>query len=193
MKFSEWLKIDESARPVRYRPEIGEMDIKKSEVSVGDIVELGPETEYKGKKVNKIGRVEAIRGYEAIIKNLFTNKLLSVSLNDLYDKEELKGIRLTPSEEKQLSLLGGRKLWIKLSDRQYRKYKSQYQSKLKPIIHQEDLEDKPDSALVKMFSKSSNEREREPEKIKRMFSTEKEKTFSRPLGRFIKKDLFGEL
>lgn len=190
MKFSEWLKIkiSESSRArasASYRPEINELDIKLSQINIGDIVELGPETEHQGKKANKIGKIKSIRGYDVIIHNLLTNKLIVVNISNLYDKEDLKGIRLTPSEERELALLGGKKLWIKLSDRQYKKFKSQYEVKLRPIMPETNPEDSGDDALRKMFSK----KEREPEKKEiEIFSKEKEKP-KQPLQRFIKKDI----
>jgi|694.fasta_scaffold80580_8 hypothetical protein len=185
MRFSEWLKINEDAIPLK-RPELTDLDIKKTEVSIDDIVELGPEVEYKGKKnIIKIGKVVGIRGHEVLVKDLFSNKILVIPLNYLYDKEELKGIRLTPSEEKELSLLGGKKLWVKLSDRQYKKFKSKYQTKMKPIIPSDDVE--PSRKLTKLFSTKNRE---EKPKLS-IFSREKPKS-TKPLGRFIKKDLFGE-
>ena len=187
MKFSEWLKINEGAVPLRHRPEMDEIDIKKSEISVGDIVELGPETEYKGKKVNRIGQITHIRGHEAIIKDLTQGKISAIPIDHLYDKEELKGIRLTPSEEKQLNLLGGKKLWVKLSERQYKKYKSQYESKMKPVIDDAGGSDSTSKELLRMFSPSSSKSE--PPKLS-MF-TKPTSGSPNPLSRFIKKDLFG--
>ena len=181
MNFSEWLIINEGALPIRHRPEMSEMDIKKSEVSVGDIVELGPETKYKGKNVPRIGQIVHIRGYDAIIKDLTQGKTIAVSIDELHEKEELKGIRLTPTEEKQLSLLGGKKLWVKLSERQYKKYKSKYKVDMKAVMP-DSVEPEPSKELSKMFSKKS-----EPEGEKKLSIFEPSKASSKPLERFVNK------
>jgi hypothetical protein len=182
MKFSEWLIINESALPIRQRPEMSEMDIKKSEVSVGDIVELGPETKYKGKNVPRIGQIVHIRGYDAIIKDLTQGKTIAVSIDELYEKEELKGIRLTPTEEKQLSLLGGKKLWVKLSERQHKKYKSKYKVDMKAVMP-DSVEPEPSKELSKMFSQKKSE----PGEEKKLKIFEPSKASSKPLERFVNK------
>jgi len=182
--FKEWLQ--ESSLPSRVRPELDPNAIKRSEISLGDIVDLGPETEYKGEKFPRVGRIVEIRSNEVVVKDLTRqDKKYAISISELYDKEELKGILLAPYEERDLIRLGAKKLWVRLTPRQYKKYKSQYQSKLKPIMPEDQPED-VSPELSRMFSKKSSE---EKPSDMRIFEPEKPKSSS-PLRKFIKKELF---
>ena len=86
----------------------------------------------------------------------------------------------TYTEEKQLSLLGGKKLWVKLSERQYKKYKSKYKVDMKAVMP-DSMEPEPSKELSKMFSKKS-----EPEEEKKLKIFEPSKS-TKPLERFVNK------
>jgi hypothetical protein len=183
--FKEWLQ-EEGALPSRLRPELDPDSIKRDEISLGDIVELGPETEHKGQKINRIGQVVEIRAREVIVNDLTRkDKKYAIDVSELHDKEELKGIILTPYEERHLKLLGGKKLWVRLTPRQYKKFKSQYQSKLKPIMP-EDQPEEDDSVLRTMFSKKPSE----PDAPKMKILEPETPVRQSPLRRYIRKDLF---
>lgn len=199
LSFKDWLVV-ESSLPKHYRPELIEPQIKKYEVSVGDIVEMGPETEHEGKTVHQgksIGRlaqVKEIRANEVVVLDLTRAKAKRqiIPISHLHDKEELRGKRIIPKEEADLKALGGNRLWVKLTPRQYKRFASHYRAESMPdIIQMRD--DEPSVALRRMFSQSSSEPKKS--EVLPMFSgDEKKKPGSNPLGRFLsaKKGIFGD-
>ena len=65
MKFLEWLKkrdfeFFESIR--HYRPELVGQTANRLAVNVGDIIEMGPETQFKGKYANRLAKVLRVTG-----------------------------------------------------------------------------------------------------------------------------------
>ncbi len=192
LSFKDWLVV-EASLPKHYRPELAEPQIRKFEVSVGDIVEMGPETEHQGKSVGRVAQVKEVRANEVIVLDLTRSKTKRqvIPISQLYDKEELRGQRIIPREEAQLKALGGSRLWVRLSPRQYKRFASQYRVKQAPdIIQMRD--DEPSIALRKMFSQSSEPKKSE---VLPMFSgEEKKRPGSNPLGRFLsaKKGIFGD-
>lgn len=199
LSFKDWL-IVESSLPKHYRPELVEPQIKKYEVSIGDIVEMGPETEHEGKTVHQgksIGRlaqVKEIRANEVVVLDLTRSKAKRqiIPMSHLHDKEELRGKRIIPKEEADLKALGGNRLWVKLTPRQYKKFASHYRAESMPdIIQMRDNE--PSIALRRMFSQSSSEPKKS--EVLPMFSgDEKKKPGTNPLGRFLsaQKGIFGD-
>ena len=189
LNFKEWL-VSEAALPKHYRPELDELSVRKVEVSVGDIVEMGRETEHRGQIVNRIAQVKEVRGSEVVLKDLTRSgaKNQVVPLSDLHDKEELRGSRIIPKEENDLRALGGKRLWVRLTPRQYKKFASHYRAeKLPDVISMSDNE--PSLALKRMFTKNSEPMKPE---VLPMFS-DKKTTGSGPLKRFLasKKGIFG--
>jgi hypothetical protein len=180
INFKNWL-IESEAR--KLRPELSDVDLKKLEVSIGDIVEMGPETEFKGKKANRISRVVKISGDTVLVVDLTKSgdKLIRLPIKELHDKEELRGSRIIPKEEAELKLLGGKRLWVRLTPRQYSKYASSYKAPKMPEIIPMTQEDKPSKVLKNMFSKTSQEK---PEEILSIFDDEP-KTKTSPLKRFL--------
>ena len=189
IEFKNWL-VNEASLPKHYRPELEEPQIRKFEVSVGDIVEMGRETEHKGKIVNRISQVVEVREKEVVVKDLtrLGAKKQAVPISDLHDKEELRGQRIIPKEEKELKALGGSRLWVRLTPRQYKKHAHLYKAeKLSDIVPMDDSG--PSLALKRMFTKSSAPSKPE---VLPMFGDKKASGES-PLKRFLaaKKGIFG--
>lgn len=190
--FKTWL-FESEAKHLRFRPELQEPEVRKYEVSVGDIVEMGPETEFKGAKINRISQVIEIRANEVVVKDLTRtdSKKIVIPTSELYDKEELRGSRIIPREEMELKALGGKRLWVRLSPRQHKKYASSYRPEQAPEIVPMDREEGPSPALRRMFSPSAAEQK--PEIID-MFQKQKRAPGESPLKRFIasQKGIFGK-
>lgn len=191
LTFKTWLAESEAKKlSVQLRPQLSEPDIKRLEVEINDIVEMGPETEFKGAKINKIAKVVEIKGDRVFVRDLTKSdsKLLSIPIKDLHDKEELRGTRIIPREEAELKALGGKRLWVKLTPRQYKKYAALYRAPEMPEIIPMSSDEAPSKSLKRMFSPEQKEK---PE-ILSIFD-EKPKSGSSPLKRYIakKKGIFG--
>lgn len=160
MDFKNWLTLNETNH-LQHRGELEDIDMRKEGLSIGDIVELGPEITYKGEKVGKIGRVIEIRYDTAVIQDLTRSqqKRYVVPIANLYNKEDLKGRTLLPKEEKELAALGGKTLWVNLTPRQYKKYKGQYEAEKTPEIASSSYVDEPSDILKQMFGKKEPEPE----------------------------------
>lgn len=193
-KFTEWLKnrliIESEAKRLRLRPELDDSNVRKFEVSIGDIVELGPETQYKGEKITRIGRVVEVRANEIVVADLTQlGKRIVIPMSEIYDKEELRGARIIPRDEKQLMAMNAKRLWVRLTPRQYKKFAASYRHKPVEIVPMQ-RDDGPSDSLRKMFSSDSTEKK--PEEILSMFRDKKDHGSS-PLRRFVqsKKGLEG--
>lgn len=185
LSFKEWL-IERNY--IGERPDMDIVDTKKEEINIGDIVELGPETKLKGVKVGRIGRVVEKRSDTVGVVDLTRvgSKKLIIPISNFYDKEELKGRILLPSEERELLRLGGKRLWVVLTPRQYKKFKSTYRVKPLPDVVTPAPSSEPSDALRSMFSK----KEVEPEAPKLPMFRDEPEPLKQPLRRFVKKDLF---
>lgn len=184
LSFKEWL-ANEAISPKVFRPDLAQSDIKKFEVSLGDIVEMGPETKFEGKKINRIGQVVELRGTgEVVLKDLTKkgNPKIVVPISELHDKEELRGMRIIPREEMELKALGGKRLWVRLTPRQYKKFAGSYRADVPEIIPI-SKDDGPSAALKRMFAM---DKKSEPEETLSIFDEKpKEQPKNNPLGRFI--------
>jgi hypothetical protein len=191
MNFKEWLEINET-RYVGLRGELPEADAKKVEIGIGDIAELIPEKKLKGTQGGSIGRVVAKRAFEIEVEDLTEpGKKIIVPVTNFYDKEELKGRTLLPSEERELRILGGKKLWVILTPRQHKKFRKAFEPKKLPEIVPSAPTEKPSEFLRTMFGK----KEQEPSQstpLSGIFS--KTSGESQPLARHInkRKSIFGE-
>jgi hypothetical protein len=190
MQFKNWI-IEEEKRAI-LRPELQASELRKFEVSVGDIVEMGPESEFRGKKefqgkkINRIAQVVEIRPKEIIVRDLTKqgNPKIAIPIDELYDKEELRGMRIIPREEAELKALGGKRLWVRLTSRQHKKFSGLYRATAAPEIIPITREEKPNDELRRMFSTQS--KEISPEEILPMFSSkQKEIPKINPLGKFL--------
>lgn len=189
--FKNWL-ISEEKKRLNLRPELQNQEIKRFEVNIGDIVEMGPESEFRGKKefqgkkINRIAQVVEIRPKEIVVKDLTKqgNPKVVIPISELYDKEELRGQRIIPREEAELKALGGKRLWVRLTPRQHKKFSSLYRAQAIPEIIPITKDDRPNDALRRMFSAQSIDRK--PEEILPMFSEKpKETPKVSPLGKFL--------
>ena len=182
--FKEWL-AKEAISPKVFRPDLEQSDIKKFEVSMGDIVEMGPETKFEGKKINRIGQVIELRGTgEVVVKDLTKkgNPKIVVPISELHDKEELRGMRIIPREEMELKALGGKRLWVRLTPRQYKRFAGSYRADTPEIIPI-SKDDRPSDTLKRMFAM---DKKPEPEETLSIFDEKpKDQPKNNPLGRFI--------
>jgi hypothetical protein len=189
--FKTWL-FESEARYLRLRPELQQPEVRKYEVAEGDIVEMGPETEFKGSKINRISQVVEIRANEIVVRDLTRtdSKKIVIPTSELYDKEELRGARIIPREEAELKALGGQRLWVRLSPRQHKKYASSYRVSQMPEIIPMDKGSEPSKALRRMFSPSATEQKPE---VLDMFQKNKRAPGENPLKKFVasKKGIFG--
>lgn len=168
--FLEWLKnrdrsLFESRQ--RYRPELTGQSVNRFAVNVNDIIEMGPETQERGKSVNRLAQVVRISGGMVEARDLTTPSQdirIMVPIDHLYNKEDLLGRTLFPADERYLKQLGAEKLWVKLTPRQYRKFKSQYRAEempsMVPSSHSQD--DKASEILKQLFSGNDEPQQEEP-------------------------------
>jgi hypothetical protein len=199
MKFIKWLKnrdenFFESIRP-RLRLDLDDQAANTFAIQVGDIIELGPETQLGGRSargdgvgsrggIARFAKVSDVRGNAVVADDLSKNdgtKIL-IPLDQLYNKEELRGRILNPADERSLKALGGKTLWIKLTPRQHRKFKSKYKAEPIPDIMPTVQNDAPaPSVLRRMFAGNlDNNQEKPSPEILKMFDKDLEERPSRP-------------
>ena len=201
--FFEWIKKQEilEARHAIYRPEI-----KKSaqmSVSLNDIIELGPETTRKGVRVTRLAKIVEIKRNHVEALDLSKNdgSRIIVPIDHLYEKQELTGVRLKPFEERDLSFMGAKSLWVKLTPRQYTKYKSTYKGPgVTPVVPKDpQIDDEQVKFLRNWFASAKAEDDKQKQQDQQtldIFGSKEEETpeigssiISKPspLARFIKK------
>ena len=200
--FFEWIKKQEilEARHAIYRPEI-----KKSaqmSVSLNDIIELGPETTRKGARVTRLAKIVEIKRNHVEALDLSKNdgSRIIVPIDHLYEKQDLTGVRLKPFEEKDLSLMGAKNLWVKLTPRQHPKYKSKYKDpETTPVVPKDpQIDDEQIKFLRNWFASAKAEDDKQKQQDQQtldIFGSKEEKPKTgtsiiskpSPLARFIKK------
>jgi hypothetical protein len=200
--FFEWVKKQEilEARHAIYRPEI-----KKSaqmSVSLNDIIELGPETTRKGARVTRLAKIVEIKRNHVEALDLSKNdgSRIIVPIDHLYEKQDLTGVRLKPFEEKDLSLMGAKNLWVKLTPRQHTKYKSKYKDpETTPVVPKDpQIDDEQVRRLRNWFASAKAEDDKQKQQDQQtldIFGSKEEKPKTgtsiiskpSPLARFIKK------
>lgn len=200
IKFTEWLekRALEEAKHVKLRPELDDMTAdRKFAVEVNDIVDLGPETKLQGKYVPKYAKIVEVRGDSVVALDLSKNdgtKIL-IPLSYLHSKEQLYGRILPPSDERDLKAFGAKNLWVRLTPRQYRKFKARYKGEEIPDVVPPMRVYEPSDVLRRMFDRSKEEEET-PE-IHHIFDKEDEEDKkddvipmfrTSPLQRFIKRN-----
>lgn len=128
--FIEWLGKKELLEGVvqRYRNELAPEDVKKVTIDVGDMVDLGPETKYKGQNVIRLAKVVNVGANKVAVESLTNGERFDIPIDLLHSIEELRGTGLIARDSEHLQQLGGRKLWIKLNPRQYKLYKNKYKA-----------------------------------------------------------------
>lgn len=198
-KFSEWLekrRLDES-RHASLRPELDDATAdRKFAVEVNDIVDLGPETQLQGKHVPRFAKIVEVRGDSVVALDLSKNdgtKIL-IPISYLHNKEQLYGRILPPADERTLKALGAKNLWIRLTPRQYKKFRGRYRGEEIPDVIPPMKVYEPSDVLKKMFDRKNKEEE-SPE-VYHIFDKEPEAEkadsipmFRRsPLQRFIKRN-----
>lgn len=169
--FSEWLKnrdklFFEAIHRDRFRPELSGQSVNRFAVNVGDIIEMGPETKHKGQKANRLAKVLSVTGSTVSALDLSRpndNLRILIPVEELYNKEDLLGRTLYPADERFLSALGGKTLWVRLTPRQYKKFKAQYRAKKMPeIIPSQSDDDSIPDVLKRMFDADKEIKEPEP-------------------------------
>lgn len=201
--FFEWIKKQEilEARHAIYRPEINVKKSAQMSVSLNDIIELGPETTRKGARVTRLAKIVEIKRNHVEALDLSKNdgSRIIVPIDHLYEKQELTGVRLKPFEERDLSLMGAKNLWVKLTPRQYTKYKSKYKEpEATPVVPKDpQIDDEQVKFLRNWFAsaKAEDDKQKQQDQTLDMFGS-KEETPEKgssiiskpsPLARFIKK------
>lgn len=197
MKFSEWVKKrDLKEAAAHFRPELDDTTSdRKFLMSVGDIIEFGPETKHKGQQVLRLAKITEIKAASVEAIDLSKNKKITIPKNELYNKEELYGRILLPADERMLKALKGTNLWVRLTDRQYRRFKGKYKISPASSIVPDQTDVEPSAALKRLFYTQSTEKKTEEPRLS-MFDNPPEQTSPQadlshmfrpsPLGRFVK-------
>ena len=203
--FFEWIKKQEilEARHAIYRPEITVKKSVQMSVSLNDIIELGPETTRKGVRVTRLAKIVEIKRNHVEALDLSKNdgSRIIVPIDNLYEKQELTGVKLKPFEERDLSLKGAKNLWVKLTPRQYTKYKYEYKEpEVTPIVPKDpQIDDEQVKKLRKWFASANAEddkQKQQDQQILNIFGSKEEENPEKgtsiiskpsPLARFIKK------
>jgi hypothetical protein len=123
MSFALWLENQkplEEVRRLAARPEdLGQKDQIRNLIQVGDIVQMGVETQYKGAATPKYGKVAEITARGIVVQPFLGQKPVTMPLKDLHMVDPNEEI---PQEQehimKDLSRLGAQHLWVKASERQ---------------------------------------------------------------------------
>jgi hypothetical protein len=148
--------------------------------------------------------LEIKRGHvEALDLSKNDGSRIIIPLDHLYEKQELTGVRLRPVEEKQLAAMGAKNLWVKLTPRQYSKYKSKYKEpEPTAIIPKEtEIDDEQVKFLRNWFMSAKAEDDKQKQQDQQTLdifgSSQEEKPKKAgssiigkpsPLARFIKRD-----
>jgi hypothetical protein len=201
--FFEWMKKQEilEARHAIYRPEITVKKSVQMSVSLNDIIELGPETTRKGARVTRLAKIVEIKRNHVEALDLSKNdgSRIIVPIDHLYEKQELTGVRLKPFEERDLSLMGAKNLWVKLTPRQYTKYKSKYKAPEATVVPKDpQIDDEQVKFLRNWFAsaKAEDDKQKQQDQTLDIFGSREEETpetgtsiISKPspLARFIRK------
>jgi hypothetical protein len=201
--FFEWIKKQEilEARHAIYRPEITVKKSVQMSVSLNDIIELGPETTRKGARVTRLAKIVEIKRNHVEALDLSKNdgSRIIVPIDHLYEKQELTGVRLKPFEERDLSLMGAKNLWVKLTPRQYTKYKSKYKApEATPVVPKDpQIDDEQVKFLRNWFAsaKAEDDKQKKQDQTLDIFGSKEEKPKTgtsiiskpSPLARFIRK------
>lgn len=179
-----------SSRSVRLN-----LKTKHMSISVKDIIELGPESTYNDKKIINLAQVVSVSNkYVRAIDFSKPSSVLIIPINHLYEKQELTGKILRPSEEKELFSVGAKNLWVKLTPEQYKDYKQNCNSQ-EPKLEEErqEFDKKQIEFLRKWLMSASDEKEEEPLfRFPQEPDNKEDPNFviipkARPLSRFLKR------
>jgi hypothetical protein len=155
-------------------------------VCVGDIIDLSFCDRF-----NKLAKVIEIKKGKVEAIDLSCGGIVVFSENSLFDKQEITGNRLKPSEEKELDLLGAKNIWISLTPESYKKHIDQKNKKEILDIKEKQIEENQLKFLKNMFLSDCEKKEIEYEKLN-IFSDpktdESQKTIS-PLSKFMKRKI----
>ena len=172
------------------RTDISDEDAKRMAISIGDIVDLGPEVSK-----NQIAKIAEVRNSTVKVLNLYNQRLTVIPIDELHLKKDLMGRELIPRDQQQLDAMGAKNLWIKLSERQYKKFASQYKEKeIEDVISkQKEIDQKQIDKLRSWFAAASREKsdpqaEEEDSRLKDIFKSERPSNSApAPLSRYVKK------
>jgi len=151
-------------------------------ICIGDLIELDIESSF-----NKLAKIIEIKKEKVEAIDLSVGGILIIPFDYLYDKQDLTGMRLKPSEEKELNLLGAKNLWVKLTPKQREKYFSDKKEK-ELLNEKEKKKDEIQMKFLMNFFKSSKDEKIDEAPTLTIFSEEnKIKESNSPLSKFIKK------
>jgi hypothetical protein len=151
-------------------------------ICVGDIIEL-----ESNSAINKLAKVIEVKKGKVEAIDLSIGGRVIIPVDCLYDKQDLTGNRLKPSEEKELALLGAKNLWVRLNPEQYKKYNAEKLQTEFLIAREKKLDEIQEKFLLDLFNNSKKETpEKETEEINIFDLKEKEITPKMPLSKFIR-------
>jgi|694.fasta_scaffold68763_4 hypothetical protein len=151
-------------------------------ICIGDLIELDIDSSF-----NKLAKIIEIKKEKVEAIDLSVGGILIIPLDYLYDKQDLTGMRLKPSEEKDLKLLGANNLWVKLTPKQREKYAAD--KKEKELLNEKEKKlDEVQMKFLMNFFKISKDEKIDDAPTLNIFSEEnKMKENNSPLSKFIKK------
>lgn len=147
-------------------------------VSIGDIVEFSSDIDSI-----RIAKIIEIKKHKIEAIDLSNGAVIIMSLDSLFDKQEVTGTMLTPREERDLFSLGAKNLWIRLNPIQLKKYLSNKSSCEESIEKEKKLDENQIKFLMNLFKKEEENSKQEQVNI---FDEEK-KLPNSPLSKFMKK------
>lgn len=153
-------------------------------IFIGDIIDLD-----LGSSINRLAKIIEIKKGKVEAIDLSSGGILIIPSDCLYDKQDLTGMRLKPSEEKDLKLLGAKNLWVQLTPKQYEKYNLEKIEKESLTEKEKELDKIQMKFLMNFFKNSKDEKIDEPPLLNIFSSIEEieENNNNSPLSKFIKK------
>jgi hypothetical protein len=146
-------------------------------ISIGDIVEFSSDFEDM-----RLAKVIEIKKHKVEAIDLSNGAVVIMSLDSLFDKQEVTGTMLTPREERDLFSLGAKNLWIRLNPIQLNKYLANKSNCEESIEKEKKLEENQIKFLMNLFKKEENSKHEQVN----IFDEEK-KLPNSPLLKFMKK------
>ena len=130
LSFWQYIALQEGvvARHRMNPDELEKDDLIRLGASEGDIVELGAETQFKGEKVQKLGRIVQVKSSSVVVQPFIGDKPVVIPFTSLY---EVPLVDIPPVFRRQLEELGNIKLFKKRTERQLQRDQSKKTKKEK--------------------------------------------------------------
>lgn len=169
------------------RIDLSDVDEKRMALSIGDIVDLGPEVSK-----NQLAKIVEIRHSTIKVVNLYNQRLMVIPIDHLYLKKDLMGRELIPRDQQHLIAMGAKNLWVKMSPTQYKKFAGRYKEKeLEDVVpKQKEIDQKQIEKLRSWFASAVGDESHpeEEDKLRDIFRSEPQKSSGpAPLSRYVRK------